>query len=747
MNKQKLASLLAIVFLSMILSVTQIPQVNAQGNTIANLNSWDATAYPSQWKSFNAHDLHWLWYSQNQSVLVFRTSSDGISFSETTTIGSCIRGYYFSLWYSESLDKVCYVRSTVPGLYYRRGTPYANGTITWDAAESSLSGGADDYTAAITLNSTNYPWVTTWRDSYQKVIVYQANDLAGTSWALTNASSAGQGSITKPQWLLPLSNGKMFLIATKCGGDVPDTAWGYYWNGTWNYNGELPSSNIQYGSFPAWAATVDADDNIHFICINSTSPYALFYSKWTSNTKTWGTLETLYPNTSAFYEALAISCERATGYLHVFFQTGETKLGRLRFYDGGWLSIDYPFGVGTADRRVFNTFVFAYSSRIGLAWVEGSESPYTLKFDHITTIETTVTSPTNTTYTTSTVPVEISAIGGTIDTIWFSLKRGTEIIFLNTTYTEPITMTLGNGSYTFDAYANNTDGTEGVATVMFTVSIYILDPSVTGDIFYFRSNSHTVNNVTGYVLSETQTASSLNLSEVNDLATVSWGFRVFILENGNYSTELTSGTPTALLTRTSNGQGIQNASWTPSVTSLHVGFDALLIRVYVKIGSDDWVFKAVFVSSLLMEKQLNSTAWVFSCYTTRNSTIALATGIFSFGDGTFNSLVQGLAFQEPSMLDMMFYNMQNGNIIGAMLFPYTYLIGGVFYLIALFFVCVPIYKRYESINPVLFIMLVFGGSGGVISLLLPVQALSVGWIIMVLAVAAILFRLVKSTGV
>ena len=359
------------------------------GYMVDTLNDWMLTGWPSQWKMFYAHNLYWLFYGQSYGGgnIVFRTSSNRINWSSTTNIGVVNNGEGFSLWFSESLDKVYYVREYA-GLNYRRGTPNSNGIITWDTAEISMSGGSYDRTAAITLNSTNYPWITTYRQDYDRVVVYMANDLAGTTWTMSNASApgtAGSGGNSKPQWLLPLSNGRMFLIATKCSGGVPDYAYGYLWNGTgWVSNGQLPSSDIQLGEYASWAATVDSNDDIHYICINSSSPYELLYSKWSNNTQSWGTLQTIYTSTDASFEALAISCERSTGYIDVFLQTSNDQVGRL-LYSNGWQTIDYPFGGQVVARYAFTTFIFAYSNRMALAWCETyTGTSYTLKFDSFT---------------------------------------------------------------------------------------------------------------------------------------------------------------------------------------------------------------------------------------------------------------------------------------------------------------------------------------------------------------------------
>ena len=87
----------------------------------------------------------------------------------------------------------------------------------------------------------------------------------------------------------------------------------------------------------------------------------------------------------------------------------------------------------------------------------------------------TITYPTNTTYTTSTIPVDFSASGGTIDKLWYNCKHNGSWLFSNTTYTTPTTMTISNnGAYTFYAWANNTESVKGNGTVTFFYGSCIL---------------------------------------------------------------------------------------------------------------------------------------------------------------------------------------------------------------------------------------------------------------------------------
>lgn len=110
---------------------------------------------------------------------------------------------------------------------------------------------------------------------------------------------------------------------------------------------------------------------------------------------------------------------------------------------------------------------------------EGDEGQATVTFSvaipSSTSVTVIVTYPANTTYTTSTVSVQVSASGGTIDTIlWNCTYTNGTVVYANTVYTVATSMTLENGAYIFNAYANNTDGDWDEATVMFTVLIIVV---------------------------------------------------------------------------------------------------------------------------------------------------------------------------------------------------------------------------------------------------------------------------------
>lgn len=112
-------------------------------STVGTTSTRNSIQYPYQRKTFYANGLFWVFYSDG-SNLVYRTSSDGSSWSAATTVRTgCDYGYYFSVWFDWTyVHYTCGRGRTGEALFYRRGTPDAEGTITWSTASEEVAGGA-----------------------------------------------------------------------------------------------------------------------------------------------------------------------------------------------------------------------------------------------------------------------------------------------------------------------------------------------------------------------------------------------------------------------------------------------------------------------------------------------------------------------------------------------------------------------------------------------------------------------------
>lgn len=175
-----------------------------------------------------------------------------------------------------------------------------------------------------------------------------------------------------------------------------------------------------------------------------------------------------------------------------------------------------------------------YANRIGQALIDGIAGT-------LTSVNTTllITNPQNTTYSSGSISVQLSASGGTIDSIWFNCKNGSEWIYGNNqTYSSPTSMTgFVNGTYVFYGWANNTEGSLDSGTVSFTVAIPPPPPPPTSEPPSTGSNLTVKFNV--YMLSEPLENCLITIYKVYDRVvaeakTDRRGSVKFTLPSGNY---------------------------------------------------------------------------------------------------------------------------------------------------------------------------------------------------------------------
>jgi hypothetical protein len=117
-----------------------------------------ATQNPNQRKTFYASSRFWSFYS-NGTDMVYRTSTDGSSWSSETSVRAVSAGFKFSVCYDGSFLYYAYCTATTDGqMYFRRGTPETDGTVTWSAAEQTAFSdvGKTVYTPSIAVDSNGY---------------------------------------------------------------------------------------------------------------------------------------------------------------------------------------------------------------------------------------------------------------------------------------------------------------------------------------------------------------------------------------------------------------------------------------------------------------------------------------------------------------------------------------------------------------------------------------------------------------
>jgi len=145
---------------------------------------------------------------------------------------------------------------------------------------------------------------------------------------------------------------------------------------------------------------------------------------------------------------------------------------------------------------------------------------------------------------------------------------------------------------------------------------FLIPRTVTSETRYFRNDQHTINTITAYKLLTSQTGVSryvtINAGGSNNTRV---GMVPIIRHIDGSYVGIDGYTVKAIVTRTSNGIGIQSATWGCPETSLSIT-DAIEVRVYLDAGGG-WIHKVTFITDQLGATQLDAATWTIHYYTKR----------------------------------------------------------------------------------------------------------------------------------
>jgi hypothetical protein len=343
----------------------------------------DATQNPFQRKSFYANGRFWVFYYDG-SNMVYRTSTDGSTWTVggSSPIRAASSGYYFSVWFDGTYLHYAYASGSI---YYRRGTPNSDGSITWSAAEQAVS---TTYNGVgfpmVSVDSNGYVWVgyqdldTNTFNTYPYVIKSGNND--GT-WGTTPTGFPYQLSTTSSStWrvsVVPLTTGKMLAVYA-CDGI---TIKAKRWNGSAWGTEVATTSAIQYGDYHS---AVAQGDDVHLVFLKKTT-YDILYVKYTYSSNSFGAETTLKASATSS-SAPVISIDTSTNNLYVFaagWISNHIYYIKYTASSGTWGSwtdwIDESSEVLTGN-DVLTCFYQAYGNYIGLVHMTKTASPYNVKF-------------------------------------------------------------------------------------------------------------------------------------------------------------------------------------------------------------------------------------------------------------------------------------------------------------------------------------------------------------------------------
>jgi hypothetical protein len=305
-------------------------------STIINTSTtaWAISHYARETNSYYASGLFWNWY-MNGTNLTYSCSVDGINFVNQTAVRPCntadCYGADFSVYYNRTYVSYAYSdRSTIAKpIYYRRGIPNSNCSITWSTAEqTAVSAISNVYLRYphVAVDDQGRPWiaylyVATGPNTYVYVTKSSTND--GT-WATASGFPYEPTTVSDNGWIIsiiPLTGGKV-LIAWCSGGTVLSLQ---------SYNGSAWRGGVSSPSKCSNGAVYDLvaeGDNAHVVFATSTPD--IRYLNYTYSTNSVSS-ETVLINGGITTSTIPFLTYNGTGTLYMFYSTISNQVGTINY--------------------------------------------------------------------------------------------------------------------------------------------------------------------------------------------------------------------------------------------------------------------------------------------------------------------------------------------------------------------------------------------------------------------------------
>lgn len=263
--------------------------------------------------------------------------------------------------------------------------------------------------------------------------------------------------------------------------------------------------------------------------------------------------------------------------------------------------------------------------------------------------------------------------------------------------------------------------------------------------FWFRGDTKTVNGVLGYLVADNQSSIVKNVYIYQPgIYTYTYvAVRVWLLQPANVTVELTDATYNINVTQWLELGQLKNVTWTSPLRSLVPGSDALQFNIYLKVGNGTWKHKATFVTEHLETDQIINSTWTFRLYIEKQILAGVTYCYFRWGGSSYQSRIDNVQLAKLNPWETMQYHLINADFISFLITPWTYFIGNLFYGFALLFIGVTTYNRYDDVRPVIVLFWIFGGTGGVVTMLIPAVGLNLSWFLLAFALACTLYLLFR----
>ncbi len=354
---------------------------------VATSTNEDAVADGFQRKGFYAEGLFWAFYNRDLTDAGWEFSSDGTTWTGAfTSIGYTLRGHDFSICFDGTYIHYARWDASIHDLFYRRGTPVNDGTITWSADEQLIHAG-------ISISTYKYPCITVDTDGYAWIGVLDTTGADDLPAVLKNANVDGTwtldfayelSAVDDSNWRacpVPLTDGKVYVIYCR----NYQAPLGNLWNGAaWvGEENNLADYNIYLGyGFSA----VALGNNVHFV-YNRHDTYQIRHNErvWGVG---WNASDVLVQTAVNWHCGPALSVDPSDNELYCFWTHNTPDHVYYKKYSGGaWGSLVDWIDESTDDIKndhLISSFYMDYGGYIGLLYLTKLASPYNVKFGFLT---------------------------------------------------------------------------------------------------------------------------------------------------------------------------------------------------------------------------------------------------------------------------------------------------------------------------------------------------------------------------
>lgn len=310
------------------------------------------------------------------------------------------------------------------------------------------------------------------------------------------------------------------------------------------------------------------------------------------------------------------------------------------------------------------------------------------------------------------------------------------------------------GVIQYQFWLNSVAGWNQTGPIIFTIvpMTPIVDPPYEGlmprtylePTWYDRSDTHTTGNLTGYSLNATNTVSEHNFTVYSmGSKSVQWGWRWWWFDSINGSSEVSLGYPTAILSRTTTGDGTQSNYWTPWRRNFDPGFTAIVGRLYVRFDNGAWQLVAVFQTDRLLYKKVMEDVWTVTVYTSRTTNATHTIASCSWGSSSYASRIEGIRLMNLRDDERIGFDWASGNLVMAVLRGFLLPFGAywnVMYAMFAMLILGPLYMRYRKLDPILVLLVLFGGVGGFFGVLVGDVTSGLVWVVVLFSLAGLLYK-------